>query len=179
MLGAPKSVAAMRALVVMKRKHILIAATVALLALLCNGVFWCYVVWPSLRQVFVGTTVDLNVPPFEGGFRPGARRQPSQAPRVEEVVGIGAALRSDNDTGRFLVVNTIPGSPAERAGLREGMILRKVNGASLEGMPLAKGVALIRGPVGSKVRLELLNPQNNAVIPVELIRERIQLGGGR
>ena len=76
-------------------------------------------------------------------------------------------------------MSTIPGSPAERAGLRAGMLLQKLNGTSLEGMPLAKGIALIRGPVGSKVRLELLDPQKNAVIPVELIRERIQLGGGR
>jgi C-terminal processing protease CtpA/Prc len=46
-------------------------------------------------------------------------------------------------------------------------------------MPLAKCIALIRGPVGTKVRLELLDPQKNAVIPVEVIRERVQLGGDR
>lgn len=99
------------------------------------------------------------------------------APAVEEIVGIGAMLRADNDTGLLEVMNTIPGSPAERAGLKAGMLIQKVNDTSLEGRPLAECISMIRGPVGSKVRLEVRDPERNAVLPMELIRERIQVGG--
>jgi S1-C subfamily serine protease len=163
----------------MKRRAILIAAGFALLAILCTGFFCWRMAWPRLRQAFEGTTVDVAPPPVEVGVRPGEPRQPRQAPPVEEIVGIGAMLRFDNDTGQLVVMNTIPGSPAERAGLREGMLIQKVNDTLLAGVPLAECIALIRGPVGSKVRLEVLDPQKNAVIPVELIRERVQLGGQR
>ena len=163
----------------MKRRHIRVAASVALLAVLWIG-FYCWrMAWPRLRQVFEGTPVDVTLPPVEAGFRPGEPRPPGQAPPAEEIVGIGAMLRADNDTGLPLVMSALPGSPAARAGLREGMLLQKVNDTSLEGMPLAECIALIRGPVGTKVRLELRDPQKNAVIPVELIRERVQLGGHR
>jgi C-terminal processing protease CtpA/Prc len=36
---------------------------------------------------------------------------------------------------------------------------------------------MIRGPVGSKVRLELLDPQQEVTNTVEVTRERIQVGG--
>lgn len=163
----------------MKRRHIIVAAGVALLAVLWAGFFWWRIAWPRLRRGFQGATVDVTLPPITIEVHPGDRDRLRQATPVEEIVGIGAVLRADHDTGLLLVMNTVPGSPAERAGLREGMIIQKVNDTSLAGMPLAECIALIRGPVRTKVRLELLDPQQNTVIPVELIRERVQLGGPR
>ncbi|MBI3954352.1 MAG: S41 family peptidase, partial [Chloroflexi bacterium] len=70
--------------------------------------------------------------------------------------GIGAqvALRE----GEITIVSPIPGSPAERAGLRTGDVILDVNGAAVKGKSLLEVVALIRGPRGSEVTLTITRP---------------------
>ena len=47
----------------------------------------------------------------------------------------------------------LPGSPAEKAGLRTGDLILKVNDRSVQGLDLAQVIMLIRGPADTEVRL--------------------------
>src|SRR5690606_23006798 len=70
--------------------------------------------------------------------------------------GIGAEVTMKN--GRVTIVAPFKGSPAEKAGLRPEDQVIKVNGVSLEGMSLNEAVMKIRGPKGTKAKLEVVRP---------------------
>ena len=69
-------------------------------------------------------------------------------------VGLGVELKSAADG--LLVVHVIPGSPAERSGIRAGDHLVGVGGRSLAGMGVDEAAHLLQGPEGSLVTLAIL-----------------------
>jgi len=69
-------------------------------------------------------------------------------------VGLGVELKSADDG--LLVVHVIPGSPAERAGIRAGDHLVGVGGRSIGGMNVDEAAQLLQGPEGSLVTLAIL-----------------------
>lgn len=69
-------------------------------------------------------------------------------------VGLGVELKSAADG--LLVVHVIPGSPAERSGIRAGDHLVGVGGRSLGGMTVDEAAHLLQGPEGSLVTLAIL-----------------------
>lgn len=71
--------------------------------------------------------------------------------------GVGLAARRSAD-GQVSVSRVQPGSPAERAGIRAGDLLRTVDGRRVDRLPVSDVVALLRGDAtaataGSTVRL--------------------------
>jgi carboxyl-terminal processing protease len=156
----------------MTRKQIIIAVSLAVVALVVAGSLWLWVGLPFLLDNIRGSTV---IPPPAADFTEAAPTRPVTLPT--EIAGIGAVLRADPGTGLPEVMDTIPGSPAERAGIAAGWLILKVDDLPLAGLPLREPIDMIRGPVGSKVRLELLDPQQEVTNTVEVTRERIQVGG--
>jgi len=69
-------------------------------------------------------------------------------------VGLGVELKTAADG--LLVVHVIPGSPAERAGIRAGDHLVGVGGRSIGGMNVDEAAQLLQGPEGSLVTLAIL-----------------------
>jgi len=82
------------------------------------------------------------------------------------------------NAGELEIMNVIHGSPAERAGLKPGWIVDKVDGNLTRDLPLADCVQMIRGAVGTKVKLELIDPQTNERHPFEVTRDKIRLDPG-
>ncbi|MDZ4404313.1 serine hydrolase [Prosthecobacter sp.] len=91
---------------------------------------------------------------------------------VREVIGLGAALGSDDATGIVRITRVFPKSPAGKAGLAPGLLIQKINGTSIEGKPLKECLEMMGGPVGTKVSMELLDPERKKTKTVELTRQK-------
>jgi carboxyl-terminal processing protease len=88
-----------------------------------------------------------------------------------ELEGIGAELQMKNS--QAVIIAPMDGAPAQKAGLRPGDIILKVNGEAVGGLPLEQVVSLILGPPGTLVRLTILNPKSGHTSEVTIIRARI------
>jgi carboxyl-terminal processing protease len=75
-------------------------------------------------------------------------------------VGLGVELKTASDG--LLVVHVIPGSPAERAGIRAGDHLVGVGGRAIGGMGVDEAAQLLQGPEGSLVTLAILRSPSPA-----------------
>jgi carboxyl-terminal processing protease len=92
------------------------------------------------------------------------------------ITGIGVALRV---RGRTLEIDSVlPNTPAAKAGLHKGLVIQQIDGADIVGKPLVECVAMTRGPVGSKVQLEVIDPAKSETNVVEFTREKIDLPAG-
>lgn len=85
--------------------------------------------------------------------------------------GIGAQLGMKEN--RIIVVAPIKNSPAERAGVKAGDVIIKVNGESTEGMNLNEVVSKIRGEKGTKVKLTMMRAGKE--LEFEIARDTIQV----
>jgi carboxyl-terminal processing protease len=88
-----------------------------------------------------------------------------------EGIGVRMAFRETRPT----VVVTMPGSPAEKAGVKAGDIFLKVDDQSVRNMSLDQISALVRGPVGSTVKLQLSRAGKAQPLEFTLTRERVVL----
>ena len=96
--------------------------------------------------------------------------------RVDEsgqLKGVGVEISMKN--GHVVVVAPIDNSPAQRAGLRSGDIIMSVDGGDITGLPLDQVVALVSGPVGTSVKLGVLDPQTHHLRSVAIIRAVIKI----
>jgi carboxyl-terminal processing protease len=67
------------------------------------------------------------------------------------------------------------GSPAQRAGLRPGDIILKVDGQNVVDLPLDEVVGHILGPAGTQVTLTILEPKTGNMRDVTLERAKITI----
>jgi carboxyl-terminal processing protease len=70
-----------------------------------------------------------------------------------EFQGLGLVIEARDD--RLAVVDPIPDSPAERAGVQRGDIIVAIDGASTQGMTLQKAIEHMRGRIGTSVALTI------------------------
>lgn len=78
--------------------------------------------------------------------------------------GIGAQLGLKDD--HIIVIAPLKGTPAERAGIKPGDFIMKVNGEETTGWSVPQAVTKIRGPHGTNVKLSILH--ESAVVPVDM-----------
>jgi carboxyl-terminal processing protease len=85
-------------------------------------------------------------------------------------IGIQAGLKHTALT----IIHIIPDSPASKAGLSEGLIIQKIDGAQTAGKSLAECVELMRGKVGTKVKLEVFDIARSKTNNVVLTRANVK-----
>lgn len=88
-----------------------------------------------------------------------------------EFQGIGAEVESID--GFVTVVSPISGSPAEAAGIRPRDVILTADGTDLIGMDVGDAAAIIRGPAGTDVLLEIRREEE--VFELVITRARIDL----
>lgn len=103
-------------------------------------------------------------------FLPPAKSQSFQEQLMGEITGIGATVEM---VEKFLVIIApLPGSPAEKAGLRARDIILSVDGTELKDMDLDTAVSKVRGPKGSIAKLRIL--RDGVERDYSVVRDSIQ-----
>lgn len=103
---------------------------------------------------------------------------PETFARVNESVsgeyeGIGAMVRQNEDIGGLELVSIFEGSPAERAGLRAGDVIVRVEGRDVTVLSQNEIIAMVRGPAGTLVRLGIQRPGITELLKFEVVRGKI------
>ena len=85
--------------------------------------------------------------------------------------GIGVWLKER--AGKLEIVSVLPRTPALKAGLRRGDVIRRVDGESVGAMSTDEAVGRIKGPSGSEVELAVL--RSGELLELSLTRRSIDL----
>jgi carboxyl-terminal processing protease len=92
------------------------------------------------------------------------------------ITGIGVQLGVRDHA--LQITGVVPDTPAAKAGLHPGLVIQQIDGTDIVGKPLAVCVAMTRGPVGSKIQLEVIDPAKSETNIVEFTREKIPVPAG-
>jgi carboxyl-terminal processing protease len=87
----------------------------------------------------------------------------------------GVGMNVEEDRRGLKVLRVFEGSPAQKAGIREGDLIIAVNGRSIAGVNSEVATGRIKGPSGTKVRLEVLTPGDDASRTETVERARIEV----
>lgn len=85
--------------------------------------------------------------------------------------GIGAQLGLKDN--RVIVIAPLKGTPAERAGIKPGDFILKVNDEETVSWTVPQAVTKIRGPRGTTVNLTILHENSQKPIDLAIIRDTI------
>jgi carboxyl-terminal processing protease len=109
---------------------------------------------------------------FSHYFDPGQLRQFEQD-TSGSFSGVGLSV---NEVKRGLRVTTVfDDTPAGEAGIREGDVIRAVDGKSIAGEPADVATARIKGPPGTTVRLTVTRPRTGRTRDVDLERAEVRV----
>ncbi|MEK7180740.1 MAG: S41 family peptidase [Patescibacteria group bacterium] len=87
--------------------------------------------------------------------------------------GIGAEIGMDS--GHLIVVSPLKGTPAEKAGLKPKDFIVEINSTSTEGMSVEGAVKIIRGEIGTKVKLTIIREGLEKPRDFSITRENISI----
>lgn len=88
-----------------------------------------------------------------------------------EYAGIGAYIKEED--GRIIIESPMPGSPAEKAGLKPGDEIYSVDGEVIRGLSAAEGAGRVRGPAGTRVTLGIIRGSSQMVVEFTVERAKI------
>jgi carboxyl-terminal processing protease len=87
----------------------------------------------------------------------------------------GVGMNVDQDRRGLRVLKVFEDSPAERGGIKQGDFITEVDGRSIAGLSADVATARIKGPAGTTVSLELVDPEDFEPRTLKLKRERIEI----
>lgn len=87
----------------------------------------------------------------------------------------GLGMEVGMEDGAVRVVAPIDDTPAQRAGVRSGDIIIKLDDTSLQGMSLTDAVKMMRGEPGSKITLTIIRSGEAEPLEIELTRAVIKV----
>jgi carboxyl-terminal processing protease len=92
----------------------------------------------------------------------------------------GVGMEIDVKNNALVVIAPLKGSPSEKAGMKPGDVILKINGTSTENMTVDQAVNLIRGPKGTTVTLNILRQNASSTtagtpFDVNIVRDVINI----
>ncbi|MGC8814556.1 tetratricopeptide repeat protein [Dictyoglomus sp.] len=97
----------------------------------------------------------------------------SRAIELNTIIDVGMGIKLSADKSYLEVESIINSGPADRAGIKAGDKIIKIDGRSTEGWDVNKVVSSLRGEEGSKVTLTIERKEWDKPRDVTLIREKI------
>lgn len=89
--------------------------------------------------------------------------------------GIGALVSQNADTGVITAINVFKGSPAEKAGMKNGDIIFKVEDKEVIGEDLNNVVAKMKGEKDTKVKINVYRTSEKEYIDLEVTRDKVDV----
>ena len=87
-------------------------------------------------------------------------------------VGVGIEITMEDSLVK--IVSPIEGSPADRAGLKSGDMITKIDDTAVRGLSLNEAVKRMRGEPQTKVSLTIFRKDESRTFPVTITREEIK-----
>ncbi len=87
--------------------------------------------------------------------------------------GLGIEITAAN--GAILVITPIDDSPAQKAGIKAGDYIVKINGVAVDGLSLTKSMNMMRGKKGEKVTLTVIRKDVDQPMNFTITRDNIKL----
>jgi carboxyl-terminal processing protease len=133
-----------------------------------------YVEEPDMKNVTLGAINGLliSIDPFASYLSAEQYKQYSKEKDLKRA-GVGLVL-SRKYGYEINVVDAIPGSPADKAGLSTGDIVESLNGIQTRDMPLAFADLLLEGDPGTTVDLTVLRLRKPDPTTIKLTRAEIK-----
>lgn len=86
--------------------------------------------------------------------------------------GIGAQVGL-NKENQPVILSPIPGSPADKAGIKTGDVILAVDGQPTQGLSLTEVVMKVRGPSGTTVKLLIQHQNDSNPVEISIVRAQI------
>ena len=133
-----------------------------------------YVEEPDMKNVTLGAINGLleSVDPFASYLNADQYRQYE---KMQDGYKAGVGLILAKRYGYVAVVDTIPGSPADKANLGTGDLIETINGVATRDMPLAYAEELLRGAPNTSVEMTTLRLKNPDPQKLTLTRANIPI----
>ncbi|WP_353234810.1 S41 family peptidase [Diaphorobacter ruginosibacter] len=87
---------------------------------------------------------------------------------------VGVGIEITQEDGLVKIVSPIEGSPADRAGIKTGDLITKIDDTAVKGLSLNDAVKKMRGEPNTKVTLTILRKDESRSFPVTIVREEIK-----
>jgi carboxyl-terminal processing protease len=109
---------------------------------------------------------------------------PDEAEQFQESVSgefEGVGMNVEEDRRGLKVLRVFEGSPARKAGIGEGDLILAVDGRSIAGVNSEVATGRIKGPSGTRVRLQVFTPGDDRprMVSVERARIEVPVASGR
>ena len=124
-------------------------------------------VWGAIQ----GLTASYG-DPFTS-FLPPEEHEHFEADISGEFTGVGMEI--GNRDGFLTVISPLPGSPADKAGIRPKDIIEHIDGEDSLRMGVGQAVNLIRGPQGEEVTLTILRRGETEPLEISITRDVITI----
>ena len=99
----------------------------------------------------------------------------------EDIKGtfVGVGMQIDTEDGYIKVQSPIEGGPAERAGIKSGDLIVKIEEKSTKGMNTSEAVKILRGEMSTKVTITVSRRGDPLPMVITLTRETIKMANVR
>jgi len=87
----------------------------------------------------------------------------------------GLGIEVTMESGVVKVISPIDDTPASKAGIKAGDYIVKINNTQVQGKSLSEAVELMRGPVGSAIKLTIRRRGEKKALTFNVTREIIQI----
>ncbi len=96
-------------------------------------------------------------------------------PPASGIVGLALHITATKigEPARLIIRAVHPSGPASRSGIAHGEEVVAVNGQTLQGKTYQEAVMLIRGEIGTSVKLSLQGPQGERTVSIVRVNESI------